>query len=187
MTAAAQILLLVAASGAESARPSESDAAARARYADGEIAFRDGRYSDAIRAFDEGYRLVPRPIFVLNVAHCWRRMGDLMRARAAYRRYLIVDPDTRRRADVEAVIRDLDLAIAEQSVLASPPARPVEPPVLVAYRPPPVAPRPSGKPLWRRWWLLTAAGAVVVGTVAVAAAASLSQPADDPTLGTLRR
>ena len=59
---------------------------ARRQFMIGERLFRAGRYREAARAYQRGYRLSHRPGFLINMAHCQVRLGRLELAREQYRR-----------------------------------------------------------------------------------------------------
>lgn len=139
---------------------------AQARYRQGDEAFRAGRYDQAYQEFEAGFALVPRPLFVLNMAHAQRRRGELRSALALYRRYAAMDPESKLRDEVSGVIAELDAAVkaedaVQRPVVAEPPA-PTDGDVRVVAAP--IEPPP--RPLYRRWWFWGGVGAVVVGAVA---------------------
>jgi tetratricopeptide (TPR) repeat protein len=147
---------------------------AQAHYRTGEAAFNAGRFEEAIAEWERGYALAPKPLFVVNLAHAERRRGELRKSLALYRRYLLVDPETELRGEVERVIAELERAIAADDEARAPrtPPRPPAPapraeaaaPALVTPAAPPPDRAPS--PLYKRWWVWTAAAAVVGGAAA---------------------
>jgi tetratricopeptide (TPR) repeat protein len=174
---------------AAAAEPSEAEQKARAHYAQGEAAFHAGRYEEAAAEFEAGFAAMPRPGFLLNIGHSQRRLGNLRKARAAYKKFLLVDPGSKMRPEVESLIAELDSAIADEdhgehaaAAATTPPAQP--PPRLdapsvtatgtasgAALVPGPVglasidrAPGPA--PLYKRPWFWAAVGAVAVGAAA---------------------
>jgi tetratricopeptide (TPR) repeat protein len=149
---------------------------AQQHYRRGEAAFNAQRFEDAIKEWEAGYALVPRPLFVLNLGHAERRRGELRKALALYRRFLVVDPETKLRAEVEQVIQEIEVALAAEAAAQAAPAAPVSPPPLA----PPAAPPPAAAPNEAlsapaapappderarpgRLWLWAAAGVVVAG------------------------
>jgi tetratricopeptide (TPR) repeat protein len=121
-----------------SADDGESPAVRQARehYKTGEAAFKVGDFERARSEFEAGYALVPRPGFLLNMAHSERRLGRLRNARALYKRYLEVDPESKQRDEVLGLIGKLDSAIADEE-RASGDARAASEP---APSPPPAPP-----------------------------------------------
>jgi hypothetical protein len=127
--------------------------AARRRYLDGERHFRAGQFLQALRAYEEGYRLAALPGFLINIARCHHRLGDDARAAAAFRAYLLAAPTSRRRPEVERALAALESrrppgggAATFASVAA--PTRPGGAPPAAAVLPPPPAgvrgrPRPA--------------------------------------------
>jgi tetratricopeptide (TPR) repeat protein len=110
-----------------SAEPTDAERG-RLHYKAGEEAFKEGRYDDAYREWEQGYKLSGRPRFLLNMAHAERRRGELARARALYRKYLVTDPETKVRADIEAVIAEIDAALAAEETAISAKSPTVVPP-----------------------------------------------------------
>jgi hypothetical protein len=159
---------------------------AREHYKNGDEAFKAGRFEDAYREWEAGYKLSGRALFLLNMAHAERRRGELHNARALYQRYLVVEPETKLRDEVEGVLKEIDAALASEAATARPSAaaEPAPPPVSsppLALTPPPpepsalvLAPAPERRrddgetPLYRRWWVWAGAGALVAGGVLTA-------------------
>src|SRR4051812_37399458 len=79
---------------------SDAEREARAHYAQGQAAFNAGRYDQAVAEFEAGFAALPRPGFLLNIGHSERRRGNLRKARAAYKKFLLVEPTTKLRDDV---------------------------------------------------------------------------------------
>src|SRR4051794_36655372 len=67
---------------------SASTQRARRHVLAGKRAFEARRYAVALKEFDAGYAIDPRPGFLLNMGHASRRMGQLRRARDYYLRFL---------------------------------------------------------------------------------------------------
>src|SRR4051794_25921696 len=83
--AALAVVLLVA--GTLRAEPDREERA-RAHFEAGRVQYNLGDYKGAVREFAEGYRLVPRPQFLVNLGQAYRRLGQLERAREMYNRFL---------------------------------------------------------------------------------------------------
>src|SRR5262249_24747627 len=106
--------VLAAASAAHAADAKETERQAREHYRKGEGAFAAGRFDEAYKEFESGYALAPRPVFILNMAHAERRRGELRNARALYKKFLVVDPQSKYRPEVEQVLQELDSALAAE-------------------------------------------------------------------------
>jgi tetratricopeptide (TPR) repeat protein len=144
---------------------------AREHYRLGKEAYAADRFDDAYREFETGYRLSNRPLFLLNMGHARRRRGDLSEARALYKRFLFLQPDSPYRAEVEALLGQIEEP--QRPPEASPPPVRVVPVTIpaAAAAPPMVATvvPPAPPPARTRWWLWAGAAvvaAVVVGVVA---------------------
>jgi tetratricopeptide (TPR) repeat protein len=184
----------VRAADAPSPATEDHEQQARRHYVDGEAAFKAGQYQRAMSEFEAGYAAAPRPGFLLNMAHTARKLGDLRKSRSLYKKYLLMDPTSKVREDVQAVIAELDSALADEDAAAPnrsaarepAPTRPAqaEPVVLPRATPPPdetpalvaSAPAPeereSASPFYRRPWFWVTVGVVAVagGAVAIYAA-----------------
>jgi hypothetical protein len=196
------------------AAPSEAERQARRAFQDGETHFRAGRFAEAQARYQAGYDQVPLPGFLINIAQCQRRLGDLRKARATYQKFVMVAPDSPHVAEIQSLIAELDKLIADLDAAAAPPAEtaaappvaPLPPPPTLAAPAPPIetaaatapplllaaprAPAAQPAPHHRRWWLWALAGAAVVGAGATAAMFALSPGTTtihDGTLATLRR
>ena len=66
-------------------------------YRRGQEAFGAGRYEEAIDAFSAGYKIDPRPEFLLNLAQCHRALGHREQAIQYLERFLEPRDALRRR------------------------------------------------------------------------------------------
>jgi tetratricopeptide (TPR) repeat protein len=196
-------VLTVVGAGAPHAA-SESERQARRAFQEAEGHFRAGRFAEALERYQAGYDQAPLPGFLINIAQCQRRLGDLRKARATYQKFVMVAPDSPHVSEVQGLIAELDKLIADLDaqpaekaaappeapavlVLPAPRSEPGAAPALLASPPPPEA---SPPPTRHRWWLWALAGAVVVGagaTVAVLARSPETTTIHEGTLATLRR
>jgi tetratricopeptide (TPR) repeat protein len=178
----------------------------------GERLFRSGRYREAARAYQRGYRLSHRPGFLINIAHCQVRLGRLDLAREQYRRFLTEAPDAPHAARVARALADIEAQLAPPPAASPASPEPTEPAEVAAVglaEPPPLplgardrlhqpsaaeqalrAPAPVPGTSTRRWvWpAVGVAAAVVAGTVAVFAARDQRPGAQSRgSIGTIRR
>ncbi len=135
--------------GSPPATPSAEDQAAGKRhYRRGDELFKQGRYLEAAREFEAGFAVAPRPLFLLNIGHSYRKAQELRRARVAYEEFLKADPSSTYRPDVEDLMRTIDDALAASAMPAGPPpagSNPVSPgPGLPPAAPPAGVPPASG-------------------------------------------
>jgi tetratricopeptide (TPR) repeat protein len=201
------VLVLAAALPARAAAaPSEAERTARSHFQAGEARFKAGAFDEALKEYQAGYDAKPLPGFLVNIAQCQRRLGDLKTARATYQKFVLVAPDSplvpqvrSMIAEIDGLLANLDTAkpTAEQEEEAKPP--PAEPPssTLVEKETPPVlvakAPdteaTPEQAPPRRRWWLWGVIGAVVVGGAVTALVLTTggTTTIHDGSLATLRR
>ncbi len=81
---------------------------ARRHFDEAELSYRAGHYAEALVKYQAGYAAVPLPGFLVNIAQCQRRLGDLKTARATYREFVLVAPDSRLVPEIETLIKELD-------------------------------------------------------------------------------
>lgn len=216
LAGALAVLALLAGARPAHAEMTAAEREARRHFDDAEVDYRGGRYAEAVAKYQAGYAAMPLPGFLVNIAQCQRRLGDLKTARATYREFVLVAPDSRLVPEVEKLIHQLDGLIADLAsggdgaaaaqlgtgtgadVHASDPNAP--PPLalaapgpstneaaLVASPAPIAAVTPRSH---RRWWIWggVAAAAVAAGVIAgLALSSSGTTTVSSGTLGTLSR
>jgi hypothetical protein len=137
-----------------------------------------GRWDEAIAEYEKAYALHEDPSLLFNMAQTCRRKGDLKRALDLYKNYLVKEPESPLRGEVEDRIRTLKAQVeqgeqsneAQKPVAVAPPALVPVPPVVV----PASGPAPGAPPA-----LAPASAAVQPLTSAPAPAAS-APPAAAP-------
>jgi hypothetical protein len=174
----------------------EDEASARLHHDRGSKLYDQGRYLEAAREFEAGYQAAPRPLFLLNIGHSYRRSQDLRRAKAAYEKLLRTDPTTPHRPLVEDLIRTIDDALSVQELAIPVPTPPAprspevpggraagperEPPAasLVTALPPPEPARSAASSSWLRspWFWGVVAGVVTAGVAGTVFAANRRPP-----------
>jgi tetratricopeptide (TPR) repeat protein len=155
-----------------------------------------GRFHDAISEYRKAYELKADPEFLFAIAGCYRQLGNSERALFFYQRYLTVAPPGAGTHFAEA---QQAIAALGPSTLTLPPAAPEKPllppsltnDVVIVPLPAsaaPLAAPPDGHPLWRRWWVWTLVGVVVLGGAAAALAVRGDDDRAQPTtaLGNMR-
>jgi len=104
----------------------EATEQARQHYLKGTKYFDLGQWDDAIAEYREAYKLRSDPAFLFNLAQAYRRKGDLQPALDLYKNYLIANPETPKRSDIEKRIRTLEKEMKHRPP-TTPVARPSEP------------------------------------------------------------
>jgi tetratricopeptide (TPR) repeat protein len=89
---------------------------AKAHFKTGEIYYEAGRYPDAAREFEEAFRLTGRVELLYNMGRSYDRVGDSVRALAAYRRLLKEVPDSKDALEVKERIEALRHQVARLEV-----------------------------------------------------------------------
>ena len=206
VVAAAALVLAAAFPARVAAASSEAERTARTHFQAGEARFKAGAYDEALKEYQAGYDAKPLPGFLVNIAQCQRRLGDLKTARATYQKFVLVAPDSPLVPQVRSMIEEIDgllakieknkaddeAAAAEEAKAESetpPPAPKSEKeaaPVLVDATP---APAPAPERSSHRWWLWGAIGAAVVGgaVTAYVLTSGGTTTIHDGSLATLRR
>jgi tetratricopeptide (TPR) repeat protein len=95
------------------------DARAKQLFINGSDLYKEGRYEEALIAWEEAYRLSDRPRILLNMANAYERMGELNRAMDELYRFKIY-AEADEREQVERRIRMLEEKIREAAVQPDP-------------------------------------------------------------------
>lgn len=145
--ACGSFLVLVAAGGsalaqAEGERPASAELDGRARakalYAEGEHAYQQKDFAKALGLYQRAFEAWPLPGFQFNIGQCYRQMGDLAQAIAAFNLYLEQSPRAPNRKTVVALLKDAKRALMRHP---SPP-----PPVVAAAEDAPAVPAAENEP-----------------------------------------
>jgi iron complex outermembrane receptor protein len=110
------IVLCALAFGQEPA--AADDARARELYQNGAVLYEEGRYEDAIAAWEEAYRLSGRAALLYNMANAYERAGrwkEAMDSLQRYRAYASADE----RETLDRRIRNIDRRLEEQRSASS--------------------------------------------------------------------
>jgi tetratricopeptide (TPR) repeat protein len=164
---------------------------ARQAFTEGRQHFDLGEYKEALASFKEAYRDFEDPTFLFNIAQCHRQLGDKEQAVKMYRTYLAKRPDAPNAEEVRHTIATLQEELdKERASRASPPTGTLSPgEAPPAATTPPTAAQPTaaattpapeaehGTPVYKKWWLWTIVGVVVVGAaVGTGVGIALSKP-----------
>jgi tetratricopeptide (TPR) repeat protein len=176
----------------------EAEAEARAHYQRGDSYYNLREYSVAVVEFKEAYAASGEPLLLFNIAQCYRLDKQYEEALHYYRTYLRLRPNAANRRDAEEFVHDMERLLATEKSLTQErpaPEQPVAPPPAEEPSPPSPSPAPSEaplllvapsaptapvhaatahKPLRKRWWVWTAAGAAVVVAAGVGLAVGLT-------------
>ena len=105
------------------AATAEAERKARAHFQAGEARFKAGAFDDALAEYQAGDDVLPLPGFLINVAQCQRRLGDLKTARATYQKFVLVAPDSPLLPQVRSMIAEIDGLLAKPEPDKRPPPR----------------------------------------------------------------
>lgn len=109
------ILLLV---GWLAAATPEADQRARELYENGAVLYEEGRYEDAVAAWEEAWRLSGRPLLLYNMANAMERLGRWEEAMDLLNRYRAYAPADERDV-LDRRIRNIERRAVEQEVVAA--------------------------------------------------------------------
>jgi hypothetical protein len=114
----------------------------------GQELYAQKRFLEAAHEFEAGYAQAPRPLFLMNIGHAYRRANELVRAKIAYETLLRLQPDLPQRAEVENYIKSIDDALqAGEGTVPDQPARPAPRPTTPPPAPPPMVLKPAPAPV----------------------------------------
>jgi hypothetical protein len=140
MKSAAWLLALLLSSVTASAQTGEKLEQAKALFNAGAQAYSIGQFTAAIQAFDEAYKITPRPAILFSLAQAERKQyfvdhqpKHLERAVDSYRRYISEVAQGGRRADAVQALSELEPILEKQKAQGMP-APVAAPEVKVAAR-----------------------------------------------------
>jgi len=81
---------------------------ARRSYEIAETHFKAGNFRQALAEYKAGYDAAHLPGFLINIAQCQRRLGDLAGALTTYRKFVLVAPDSPFVPQVRGMIQELE-------------------------------------------------------------------------------
>jgi tetratricopeptide (TPR) repeat protein len=157
---------------AHAQEPIPDEERAKELYNNGRQLYEEGRYEDAIAAWEEAYRVSNRALLLFNIANAYERIGAYQSAIDSLSRYRAFAPEDEREA-LERRLRNLELRLAEQQAVAAQVVRPPDPA--------PVVPEPEPTPKERVSvvpWLVVGAGGVAIASGLGIGSAALGARAD---------
>ena len=116
--------------------------AAKAHFLAGSSYYESANYADAVKEFNEAYRLSKRPDLLYNIALCYERLSDYDNAISTLKRYLIEKPTAPDRNIIESRVQNLERLREIRNAPPAPlPTIPSPPKPIEA--PPPAQAKPS--------------------------------------------
>jgi len=132
--------------------PDSTDVEAKGWFINGQHLYKEGRYRDALVAFEAAYRLSERPNILRSIAYCHENLGELQAALSVLRTYLGL-AETQKLPEIRRHIR----RIQEQ-------LEPPEPPPVVLKPDPEPQPDPGPRQIEpRKKWTISAGPIVGYG------------------------
>jgi iron complex outermembrane receptor protein len=105
------LLIALLLAGATARADWDGDATARSLYERGMAHFQLEEYEVAIQLWQQAYRLKPAPELLYDIAQAYHFSSE--KALAFYKKFLLLEPNARNRADVERQIAVLERALKE--------------------------------------------------------------------------
>lgn len=147
------LFLLVALSQVPAvSRADGTDDKAREAFDRGEKLFKSQKFTEALTAFEDGYRIKASPAFLFDLALTYQALGNSQQAIDHFRAYLKASPASSDCPAIEAAIaaeqRKLDGRTPAPAMASAPAPAPAPalakttPPIAAAPPPPPPPPRP---------------------------------------------
>ena len=196
------ILILALVAGTVGSARADDHTRARAAFKLGSKHYNLGEFQQALDAFREAYRDYDDPSFLFNIAQCERQLGHKREAVREYRAYLNNAPESAGNHDaIKQIIAQLEKEIAdEQATTKMPPTSVTPPPPPATTTPPAQTTTPAAAsltasappaerehtPAYKKWWVWTIVGGVVVAGVTTGLVLGLpkSAPTATTSLGT---
>jgi len=170
---------------------------ARTLFSHAEALYTLERWSEALAEYERAFEIKPLPGFLFNIAQCHRQLGNYAKAAYFYGAYLDKNPKAPNRETALALQAEMR---ARAETNPGPPVTPIgtgtpgNPALTPKKQPDPLGLKtqtpekpPEETPLYRRWWVWTIVGGVVVAGAAtgIGVAASREPMPPQGTLGTI--
>jgi tetratricopeptide (TPR) repeat protein len=110
--------------------PADDMEAAKAHFAAGSAYYEQADYTDAVKEFNEAYRLSHRTDLLYNIALCYERLNQYDNAIETLQKYLTDKPNAPDRVTIESRIQNLQKA--KEAQLAPGKPAPAPKPVTLA-------------------------------------------------------
>src|SRR2546430_1452293 len=125
--------------------------AAKAHFLAGSAYYEQANYADAVKEFNEAYRLSKRTDLLYNIAVCYERLDDYDNAIATLQKYLTDRPDAKDRVTIESRIANMTKQRDARRANPQPQPQPTQPPPQLTQ----AVPVPPPEPVTRAhlWWL----------------------------------
>jgi tetratricopeptide (TPR) repeat protein len=182
------IALLVAVAVAAPSHAADDVGTARKLFQSGTKHFDLGEYEQALADFKEAYRIKDDPVLLYNIGQALRMLKRNDEALRAYKTYLSRSSDQTHRGDVEQKIAALQEAVDKQNRATeipphdvlhngadNAPSPPTPPNQTTLSTNNIVAEKTQPQPVYKKWWVWTIVGGVVVAGVAVGLGVGLSR------------
>ncbi len=110
------IVMLALGALAGSARAEDPKVLARPHVQRADIAYKLGRFAEALTEYTQAYEVFPAPPLLFNIGQCHRNLKEFERARFFFEGYLRENPQAANRALVEELIAESKAELEKQEV-----------------------------------------------------------------------
>ena len=155
---------------------------AKASYEEGARHYYLMEYAEALTSFKDAFRAKDDPAFLFNIAQCLRKLERMEEAATFYRTYLRRAPEASNRAEVERHLKDIESQLAAATPVIPQGAFPAQATPQIDLSPR-TSPEIEEHPLYKRWWIWTAAGAVAAGAATTIIILARRDPTSIPSSG----
>src|SRR5689334_12023880 len=107
MRLVAVVMAISSAAMAQAAPTANDNEAARAHFMAGSAYYEQANYADAVKEFNEAYRLSQRPDLLYNLALAYERLEQWDEAIGALDRYLALKPDAQDRNIIQTRLENM--------------------------------------------------------------------------------
>jgi tetratricopeptide (TPR) repeat protein len=183
------VLALVCAAAAPAAALTEDEERAKAHFLAGQSYYDQAAYADALKEFNEAYRISKRPALLYNIARCYEGLDELDKAVASLQDYLAQSQTADDREPVQQRIKNLQGRLAArlprhppvergEPKPAPPQPTPPAPPATATAAPPATASAPASKPAPRKRVWTWVVGGIGIGALAGALGTGIAAQMD---------
>src|SRR5262245_23936789 len=96
----------------------------RSHFEAGRALYDLGNYQDALREFTAGYQLYPNPKFLINLGQTYRKLGNLSKARDAFKGFLEkAHPSALEAQEVKQLLQKIEAELLRAPPPPQPPAQ----------------------------------------------------------------
>jgi hypothetical protein len=165
----------------------EDPNSAKAHFVRGTKLYDLGRYLEAAKEYEATYEIKDDPALLFNIGQAYRLGKQYPDAIRAYKSFLRRAPESQQRGQIEGYLKTMQDEVDRQEAAKTPTVAPTVAPTPTPTPTPMAAPAPAQteRPIYKKWWLWTIVGGVVVAGVVVGVTVGVlaSRDSFNPSLG----